>query len=137
MDEIIRLFISLIFGGLLGYSFKFFLQKINEKETRAFERKEQRYKEILNSLLKLYRENDKPKLEIKKDLLFAYDFSWLYASDDVIKALDKLFIELSFKEFNKKKAMQLLAKVVILMRKDLGNKNTKLTINDWHPRNPE
>ena len=137
VEEIIKIVISIIIGGFLGYYIKNLFIKLNEKETRYFERKEQRYQKILNSLLKLYREKDKEKLlQIKKELLFESDFSWLYASDEVIKALNVFFDKLSSINFNKDKAMQSLAEIVILMRQDLGNKKTKLSLKDWHPRNP-
>ena len=134
--EIIRIIIPIVIGGFFGYYLKSLFIKNNEKETRSFERKEQRYQKILNSLLQLYREkNEKDLLKVKQELLFESDFSWLYASDEVIKALNIFFEKLSSVNFDKKNAMQSLATIVLLMRKDLGNKKSKLSLKDWRPRN--
>ena len=56
--EIILQVISLLISGFIGYMIKDFLSKKSEKETRLFERKEKRYKEIFGLLINFYREKE-------------------------------------------------------------------------------
>lgn len=135
--ELILNIISLIISGFLGFFIKWLLDKRNEKETRTFERKEERYKKLLQLSIQLYREKDLNKLgKIKSELMYEYDFSWLYASDNVILKFDKFIESLRKETINSDDSMSLLAEAILQMRKDLGIKS-KLISRDWKPMNPE
>ncbi len=132
--EILVKIVAPITAGFLGFFIKWILDRLNNKETREFERKEERYKKLMLLSIQLYREKNSSKLtKIKSELMQEYDYSWLYASDNVIKKYGVFIDSLRTKNIDSEKSMSFLAEAIIQMRKDLGNK-TKLTKNNWNPR---
>ncbi|MBI3578713.1 MAG: hypothetical protein HY089_04785 [Ignavibacteriales bacterium] len=134
--EILVQLLGIIVGGIVGYILKGFIDKHNEKETRFFERKEERYKILLELTIQIYREKEDRVLQkVKADFLRAYDFSWLYASDSVIKSIQQFIDSLRQGKIDTNRSMQLVGQIVIEMRNDLKNE-TRLTPLDWKPVNP-
>lgn len=110
------------------------LRKKEEKETREYERKEKRYKEIIDDLVG-FLDTEEPfsVLSKKKKFLDEYRLSWLYASDNVVFQLNDFLIKIEVKPgqpFDKEEAKKSMQELILVMRKDLGNKGSKLEHKD-------
>jgi undecaprenyl pyrophosphate phosphatase UppP len=105
------------------------LQRHNEKDKALDQEKRAAYKQLLKLVYdtlgaivsgeELSKDLDNDIFKIERDLT-------IYASDDVFR----LFVELQ-KTLNKKQnAIKPLAKLVLAIRRDLGHKNTKISLKE-------
>ncbi|MCK5306828.1 MAG: hypothetical protein KAJ66_06800 [Candidatus Omnitrophica bacterium] len=126
--------IYLIFGGVSGYFIKSWLEKRAERETRIFERKREKYQNLLR-YLKGFMEGTANKKD-KQLFLNELSESWLYASDSVVLKANKLLDEFIHSNEqghpdDQNTAKNMLGELVLEMRRDLEYKNTKLKFSNY------
>lgn len=72
------------------------------------------------------------QLTFKRKFLNAYDASWLWASDSVLKSLsDYMDLKLKTEIITEVEEKAAFANVVMEMRKDLGFSSSQITIDDY------
>lgn len=120
---IIGPFLSAIIGGYITYFFA-----IKQRKNEAILKyKEERYAKLL-LLLKGF-VGETASGELKKDFFDERYKSWLYCSDEVIIAINKM-IECVRNSPEKNEGNKIIGDIVLAMRKDMIGK-TKLTYGDF------
>ncbi|AVK95625.1 hypothetical protein FCT18_21240 [Lysinibacillus sphaericus] len=132
-------FISTLISGI----YKLFLDKKIEKfktdlqlkfttEQERLNQKRNVYINLIDSMAIFIGNRIPPNLQdqYKFNFLQAYDIAWLWASDEVMKAMSE-FLEHNMKkttgqDWSHDKEKELFAKCILEMRKDIGFKDSKL-----------
>lgn len=131
-EEIVAILGVIGVSGLLATSLGYFLEKRKQRKFSEQRWKARRYKSILVQMrVILHPENIKYVKAIRPDLISISDWkneiqeewfnSWLFASDDVIKALKAFILNPNYANYGK---------TVLAMRKDLWNIKTSLNAEE-------
>lgn len=80
--------IAIIVAAVIGI-FVYFVKWQLEKRSLEYKRKEERYTGMLKSMQGFYK--DIGNKDAKQKFINEFNLAWLYASDDVIRAVNKFF----------------------------------------------
>lgn len=116
--------LSLFFGSWITY---FFAIKTKKNES-MIKFKEEKYSNLLILLQGFIGKTVSG--ELKKKFFEEQYRSWLYSSDEVVKAINNLVISVAIGHENKKDSGELIGNMVLAMRNDLIGK-TKLKHSDF------
>lgn len=120
-----------MFTAILGSYFTYYLASRSKKEEAVLKYKEEKYANLLVLLRGFV--GTTANAEIKRKFFEEQYKSWIYSSDDVIKAINamvKLVIESKGKDPDLKQGREVIGNIVLAMRKDLNGK-TNLNFSDF------
>lgn len=119
--------LSLAFGGVAGYLLKFYLDRRNAAEERAFADKREHYRNLL-LCLKSLREG---KSEHTDMLWYEYSFLWLHAPDAVIKSANILLTKIKEGSVKVEELAPFVGELLLQIRRDMGFPKTSLLQTDF------
>jgi len=125
-----------IVGGIIGYFFRYYLDKKKEIISENMKIKRESYKEFVDIVVDIFKStkntnNDKQSNELNQkveELLNFHKKFLLYASPELVIAFGDFMQHLYIQGENKdhKKTIKLLSNVIKIMRSDLNLSNTDL-----------
>jgi len=118
------------FAAVTGYLVRYYLDRMKEAEERRFADKREHYRNLI-LCLKSLREGNTEHLEL---LWFEYSFMWLHAPDAVIHSANELLRELRNEKTPLKDIAPLIGNLLMLMRRDMGFKRSRLSSVDFEGR---
>lgn len=124
INNLISVFTLLGVGGVVGAFINHLLQKSREIQNRAIERKIKSYSNLIDGARAFIGD---PTLDYETALVAQQEFIkkfhndiLLYASDEVIKSVDRFFGSVSISYSNKDESTDALFNMIAVMRSDLG-----------------
>ncbi|HLD24267.1 MAG TPA: hypothetical protein VJA83_10035 [Sulfuricurvum sp.] len=120
-----------IFTAVIGSYLTYFFTNRTKREESILKYKEEKYANLLVLLQGFV--GSTSTSETKRKFFEEQYRSWIYSSDNVIKAINEmvqLVIDSKGKEPDPEKGRQAIGNIVIAMRKDL-NEKTKLNFSDF------
>ena len=120
-----------IFTALLGSYLTYYFASRSKKEETILKYKEEKYANLLVLLRGFV--GSTANAETKRKFFEEQYKSWIYSSDDVIRAINtmvKLVTESKGKDPDPEKGREVIGNIVLAMRKDLNGK-TNLNFSDF------
>jgi len=117
-------------GAVLGYLFKFYLDRRKAAEERAFADKRDHYRNLL-LCLKSLREGSSEHVGM---LWYEYSFLWLHAPDPVIRSANALVTKIKEASATAEDLIPLVGDLLLQIRRDMGFPKTSLLQTDFKGR---
>jgi hypothetical protein len=117
-------------GAVLGYLFKFYLDRRKAAEERTFADKREHYRNLL-LCLKSLREGSSEHTEM---LWYEYSFRWLHAPDPVIKSANALVTKIKQSSATADDLAPFVGDLLLQIRRDMGFPKTSLLQTDFKGR---
>ena len=124
-DDFIKLLIGLV-GAVVGFFIKDYLDRKRDAELQRINDRREHYRTLLLCLKGL----GEGKRENEELLRYEYGFLWLYAPDNVVRSCNALIQRLSTQPYGINVFGE-VSELILEMRKDLVNRRTKLSVDDF------
>jgi hypothetical protein len=125
----VLLIIFPVLSGILGSYLTYFFTIKSKKNETIFKYKEEKYAKLL-ILLKGF-VGTTASSELKKEFFDEQYKSWIYCSDEVVKAINKMVKLASNPSPDPERGREAIGDIVLAIRKDLLNSKTNLKYTDF------